>query len=147
MNTAEKILRGLAHSYSMDANPLYCWEAWRVSRESGEPLPEFASDYFDRVAAQFVTMPSPEPKQLNRAVVEATEFRGGPFSRAQRHGVWEGTGQPSKPLLFSLTLAEMAEGASVDEAWRRVEEEWPVSYSQVRDAYYEMRPHYHLRER
>lgn len=144
MNTARKILRGLAHSYSMDANPLYAWEAWRISRESGEPLPEFAADYFDRVAAQFVTMPNPEPKRLERAVTAATEFRSGPFSRAQRYGVWDGSNQPSKPLLFNLALAEMAEGAAVDEAFRRVADDWHVSESTARNAYYEMRPHYRL---
>lgn len=143
MNTAQKILRGLAHDYGIDPNPLYCWEAWRISRESGEPLPEFAAQYFDQVAANLVTMENPETGKHDAAVAHAVGFktpgRGNHWTQAQDYGAWDGKGGVDRVRLFAEVQAAKADGTPIDEAFRSVADGFHTSESTVRRVYYAMK--------
>lgn len=86
-------LKGLTHSYSMHGNPLYAWEAWRIARDSGEPVPGWALAYLDECARRFACMEHPEPKRTPQAVAGAVGMfsrgRGTVFSRARQEGFRE----------------------------------------------------------
>lgn len=145
MNTAQRILKGLKHNYRLEPNSLYCWEAWRISSESGEALPDFARQYFDRVAASFATMQNPELKRLDSNVAKATEFKtpgsGTPFTKAQKMGNLDGYNKPGKPMVYAeIQALNKAFGVPIDVAIRDVAETYSLSESAARKYYYEMKP-------
>src|SRR5687768_1648704 len=50
-----------AEMYRVKPNPLYAWDAYSLARATGEPIPEFVLEYFDRVAANFAKLQEKPP--------------------------------------------------------------------------------------
>ena len=131
--------------YKIDKNPLHAWMAYRLSRLSRVPTPEWVLEYFDRCAAGFdrarheekIKKPSVE---IARAMEMHSMGRGNVFSNIAE---WE---DPKEwPSLSYNVLVQLTKGDKEDYAVAAVAKLSGVSPSTVYRALRRAKKHFSRR--
>lgn len=139
IGTRHPRLEVLLDAYQATGNPLALWEAWRLCREHGLPVPPELLGYLDKVATALLDKKHARGKTGRAGDVAAkalklnTGKKGG--SSFRRH---HETDRELAAVRHAIKLIE--KGGTKRERMESAAEKFSVSYESVREWYYYWRP-------